>query len=572
MEQEPQNSLPQTPRSPPVPIASKVSAGWPLWRVGIVGLCGLAAFVAGYFLLRDTAQDGNAQDLDKPPSPVFQGWKKPDLAIVVSGQMHGYTQPCGCSSPQYGGLSRRYNFMQSLKDKGWPVTAVDLGDIAQASGPQQALKYEVSMKALHLMGYRAIGIGKNELLMPLTDALAHYAINQPQPRPVAVNLDHTEKPGELFHDLNVRKYEVFQAGDFKIGVLGAIGPLTAKEVLGSLPAGQKDIKFLEGTAPKALAELGHQKINVAVLLYQGFEKEAMTTAELLHQNHLRNPDLAPVQVILCLTREEEPPGVPVKDAKFPNTSIISIGHKGRYVGVVGIWKNPKEIKYQLVSMGPELEPKPGKANPVMGLMEKYARDVRDHDFLARFPRGNHPNSHLFKAQNPKAEPFYAGSAECAKCHQDAHAIWKASGHAKAFTTLEKASNPSLRQFDGECVVCHTVGFQYLTGFNDPPAGSNPAERSRHNLSLRDVGCESCHGPAGEHASDSKNKLLYPIINPFSARANPKLSEKTRLQRIDDFCQKCHDPDNDVHWGQVNFQAKWQKVIHMTPTNKTAQAK
>jgi hypothetical protein len=202
-------------------------------------------------------------------------------------------------------------------------------------------------------------------------------------------------------------------------------------------------------------------------------------------------------------------------------------------------------------------------------MEKYAEEVKSQNMMARFPRGNHPHDHLFKAINKNAQPFYAGSAECAKCHKEAHAVWTASGHSKAFTTLAKATNPSLRQFDGECLVCHTVGYQYLTGYNDPPA---EPQREAHNLSLRDVGCESCHGPSGEHAANHKDKSLYPIINPFSAHANPKLSEEQRLRKIDDFCQKCHDTDNDVHWGEVSFRVKWNKVIHMTPNKQAAQAK
>src|SRR5437016_8696433 len=141
---------------------------------------------------------------------------------------------------QKGGLARRYNFIQGLKDKGWPVTAVDLGEIAQSSGPQQILKYVVSMNALRLMGYRAIGIGKSEFLMPFTEALGNYSINSPEPRLVAVNLANTDK-GELFHDLNVRKGEIYQAGTLKVGVVGSIGSLTAQKIEEALAANEKDI-------------------------------------------------------------------------------------------------------------------------------------------------------------------------------------------------------------------------------------------------------------------------------------------------------------------------------------------
>src|SRR5262245_48853676 len=45
----------------------------------------------------------------------FSDWpkdRKPDLVILLSGQTHGYLQPCGCSRPQLGGLERRYNLIE----------------------------------------------------------------------------------------------------------------------------------------------------------------------------------------------------------------------------------------------------------------------------------------------------------------------------------------------------------------------------------------------------------------------------------------------------------------------------
>src|SRR5262249_53354198 len=82
----------------------------------------------------DPPQGGATED---DGSGLFFGWGKPLFAVVLSAQQHGYLLPCGCSDPQYGGLERRYNFLQSLRlpkgqgGRGWPVVAYDLGDIAQ---------------------------------------------------------------------------------------------------------------------------------------------------------------------------------------------------------------------------------------------------------------------------------------------------------------------------------------------------------------------------------------------------------------------------------------------------------
>ena len=68
---------------------------------------------------------------------LFRGWPKPDVALMISGQMIGYLQPCGCSEPQLGGLARRYNFLQGLRDRGWNVVSADVGDVPQTSGPER---------------------------------------------------------------------------------------------------------------------------------------------------------------------------------------------------------------------------------------------------------------------------------------------------------------------------------------------------------------------------------------------------------------------------------------------------
>ncbi len=567
MEYDSQTSLSQTPN---------FQRKRPAWRWLGLSLVMLATLLASYFVIRGTTQHGIAQDVDAGkdrPLPMFVGWKKPDLAIILSGQMQGYLQPCGCSDPQKGGLSRRYNFMQSLKEKGWPVTAIDLGDIAQTTMPQHRLKYIYAMKALKLMDYKAIGIGKNEFLMPLIDALAEYSVNDAQPRPVAANLAGTTT-GELFHALNVHQGEIFQASRFKLGVIGVIGDGAAKGILEGLPPKQTEVKFIEKekVLPHTLEVLTKQKVDISIMLFQGYEKEAMAYAAALHKEHLKNPAIAPVHVLLCLTEDEDPPAFPQKDAGAPSTSILTIGHKGRYVGVIGAWKTATgiELRYQLVSMGPEFETKPGleKANPVTALMEKYTEDVHASNFLARFPRTKHV------VQTTHDDARYVGSDRCATCHQEASNVWTQSKHSHAFSALVNAKNPKLRQFDGECVVCHTVGFKYSTGYNDLPKDGNLEALAKHNQKLQDVGCESCHGPGSSHVNNFNDADIRRLINPYRPTArelDPNSSPEAkkeeyvrRHRRLNDFCQGCHDIENDVHWGKMQFEDRWKLIAHPSP--------
>ena len=148
----------------------------------VLGFLALAVAVAfGYRWLRHM---DNANAAAKT-SDLFKRWpagQKPDFVFLLTGEQFGYNQPCGCSSPQYGGVARRWNFIETeLKGRGWAVVPLDLGDVAQKSGPQTKLKYVYSMKALKAMGYHALGVGLNEFGIPLPTAVDNFALNEGKP-------------------------------------------------------------------------------------------------------------------------------------------------------------------------------------------------------------------------------------------------------------------------------------------------------------------------------------------------------------------------------------------------------
>src|SRR5262249_39659629 len=153
------------------------------------------------YLLKSPAPEEPAKEKAKEkgiPARLFPNWGKPNFVLVLSAQQHGYMLPCGCSSPQVGGLERRYNFMQLLKARGWPIVAVDLGDVPQKSGPaklpnvQGLLKYQYSMKALDRMGYLGVGVGEFEAANSLASIEGAWATNSEKPAVLAGNLKEVE--------------------------------------------------------------------------------------------------------------------------------------------------------------------------------------------------------------------------------------------------------------------------------------------------------------------------------------------------------------------------------------------
>ncbi len=96
---------------------------------------------------------------------------------------------------------------------------------------------------------------------------------------------------------------------------------------------------------------------------------------------------------------------------------------------------------------------------------------------------------------PKGQANYVGMATCADCHQDAVDFWKGTVHAQAWKTLVDRG----QQFDYSCIGCHVTGF-------DKPGGSNLG----HTDDLRDVQCETCHGPGSIHVAQGGNEKPFAI--------------------------------------------------------------
>ncbi|HKI38627.1 MAG TPA: multiheme c-type cytochrome [Gemmataceae bacterium] len=543
------------------------------------------------------------RDGDNPPPPTssetspetdeghFQGWPKgkPAFVLVLSGQQHGYLLPCGCSDPQYGGLVRRYNFVESLKARGWDVVAYDLGDVPQIQGPaklpniQGLIKYRYAMDAMKLIGYSAVSFGEYEAALPLTAAMDEYALNNKEPVVLAANLLGKDKdfsdPARTAPEWGksyVGSWQVTATpGGINVGATGIIGthdPEAIDDLIkkGLLPANVNiptsvggeitriDSRFkFEGAnkaVPAGLAAMGVKKPDFRVLLYQGPPELAKVLAQVAPQ----------FNVILCVDVDEPPQRqIVVNHPGGRETFIVRVGHKGKYVGLVGVYAtgkpgNPFEMHYHLESMGPKYATPAAKVkdHPIVALMENYTKELKRDDYLAMYGKVPHATQAALKGMPgfAGAKAGYAGSDSCRQCHPHAYDVWKDSKHHVAYNTLVTAKNPSLREYDAECIVCHTVGFRYQDGFANEKATPK----------LKDVGCESCHGPCDIHKKNPNNAALYALINPWKAPKDETPAQKgQRMGRIEGMCRECHDEENDVHW---NFAAKWvpKKIIHMTP--------
>lgn len=556
----------------------------PPWWAGVLLVFAAPVILAlGFSIGRQVHAPAKAGDTIQPvtdmPDTLFRGWGKPDLAIMISGQTFGYLQPCGCSAPQKGGLVRRYNVFQLLEKKGWRMAGIDLGEIYPNKAllrdidgnpkvflPDQAKeKFKTTLRALEWLNYQDFGLGVTELKMPLINGLSELGpLNIKKPRPLSLDL---QDPDQILQNrFAVRSYDVIGA-QAKVGVSSLVARSVAKDV-----AGIPNVAFNDNASMirALLPAFAKEKVDFTILFVHGNEEEAIEIAKLCKTERQKlpappNSAIPDIDIIVHTSDFETPPSQP-QEVKGTNTRLLYMGHKGIHVGVLGLFRKAKpavgfDVRYELITLTPEFETPKNKVagHPVMKIIEEYSQTVKDSDFLSAYLalRESHPTQRDPGLIAGGVEAKYVGTQRCGSCHQAALQVWAKSGHSHAFKALEDVKNPSLRQYDPECVACHTVGFKYRTGYYDPPAGSTPNQLAKHNEKLVNVGCESCHGPGSMHANNPNNKAYLPLINPIKLANNPN-----GMQKLDFFCQKCHDIENDVHWGNRKpVNQSWNKIAH-----------
>jgi hypothetical protein len=531
--------------------------------------------------------------------PLWADWpknQKPAAVIVFTGQTFGYLQPCGCSRPQTGGLERRAVLFEQLRAKGWPVAGIDLGDLyaeKTALEKQGLLKYATTMHALREMGYLAVGVGLAEIKNDLWKLIAEYSLQKEQrPFMLAANvtgtIDGKPTPRETYFRIDETKrpfieaVEVGKVGDVTVGVAGVVGKAVQDE-----NAKQKWDKSLDFPNAKlaitgAAKELAKHKPQLNVLIFQG------PIEDVVRQKGVAE-DFPEFQVILCQSEDLAPqqPQV-VQHKNGARTLVVTVGHRGQHVGVLGAF--PKtgggfDFHYQLVPLGEEFitpgnDAQAAKTNKTLQLLEDYAQKVKAANLLPKYPRTQHAAQIHAAGLQPPVKLTYVGSDACQACHAAEHNVWKKNtAHSHAMATLEKmATRPSLRNFDGECVVCHTVGFKHSTGAYDP---KNTEEQ---NKLLHNVGCESCHGPGSGHVAQPKNKDLLALLSPWKQQgAAPKMPDAAFMKKIADTsdplergkiavepahlilirgvvrtCIECHDNDADP---KFDIYKSWPKIDH-----------
>lgn len=501
-----------------------------LFGCGAVLVFSAFTFAADPEAAEDDEASEEAYDPIEENGVYFTGWETPDAALVLTGLLDGYIEPCGCAGMDRmkGGLSRRADFLKSLRGQGWPVVAVDAGLVTDGYGFQEELKFDMAVNAFYLMGYSAIGISQNELRFP-----AHYLLKYTvPPGPDEESLFVSANIGIYgFLKLYTLPYKIVEQNGLRFGITSVVDDshLAARdEKILTKPADQrlKDV----------LDEMKKEDCDHRILIVHGSE-------QFVDEIAAQFPDF---DVILTGDSPTTPPLEPKRtDA---GQLVIEVGEKGKYAVVLGIYGD--EVRYQRVA----LDSRYHQSGDVHLLMSEYQDVLRGIVDAKGFKGLN-----LTPVESPAraVQGDYVGSAKCSGCHEDAYEKWRETRHSTAWKSIsldpptDHTANPP-RDCDPDCVSCHVVGWNgvehvpYNGGYTDMKTTSH----------LANVGCESCHGPGSNH-------IAAELGNDQTVQT--KLREAMRLgDNVKQNCYSCHDADNSPNF---DFDTYYEKIDHSEPADE-----
>lgn len=459
--------------------------------------------------------------------PLFNGWPKPRVALFITGDQHGYIEPCGCTGleNQKGGMARRHTFLKQLRDeRGWKVLPIDVGNQVQRANRQSEIKFQVSSSALRKMGYAAIGLGSDDLRMSSQAIIQELANNAGEPDYVSAN-------AAVIDESLTQRFRVFTVEGTKVGITQVIDDDFFKRI-----AVTPDITLTPSAKAltAAVAAMKKAGVHYVVAMYHGSPDNAQKLVKAV-----------PGVNLLVVGGSPGEPHVELQKIPGSDTRWLHVGQKGMHVTVVGLFADAKTpVRYQRVPLTSEF----ADSKEMIELLGTYQKQLEDAGLRGLDIK---PLTHATGYK-------FVGTDACKDCHTKAYEVWAKSPHAHATNSIKSPPPPRdavPRHFDPECLSCHVTGWepQKQLPFASGYLGINQTPN------MLQSGCENCHGPGSGHV-EAETKGAAPDLQ-------QKLRESMRLPLAggvaETHCKQCHDLDNSPDFNVAGaFAEYWKKIEHV----------
>jgi len=468
----------------------------------------------------------------------FPAWPRPTLAFVITGEQHGYFEPCGCTANQLGGMSRRAGLFDKIKSLNWAVRGIDAGGISRRTGVQAQLKFETTLEALRELQYVALAMSPEELRLEPGYLLSQHFTDGETPLAfLGANLVFFGSK-ELGTPLPLNIIEV---DGMKVGITSVMSDTIRREVIPDRTADEAASADLLWTDPsealiEVLKKFDEAKVDFRILLSQSTDDEIRQQAK----------DFPAFDIIVAADGRDGDR----QPEMLGTTRLLRVGEKGKTAGVVGLYPGDKTepVRYELVTLS---ESHFSDSDKMTDLMRSYQERLKDSQVVTAEGPVGHPSGATF-----------VGASKCGECHTTAFGIWKETAHAHAFESLDPVNkrdgferlNGVARTFDPECLSCHVTGWEpeeyirFRSGFVNEEFAADDSEKLLQAL-LGGNQCENCHGPGSRHIE---------MIEADNKEAAVKEVRVTLDQAKTQMCGKCHDADNSPDF---DFEKYWEAVKH-----------
>jgi len=501
----------------------------------------------------------------EPESPGPEG-----AGVFFLAGLKGYLEPCGCTADVLlGGAERIVGYVRAARELYGGSMMVDGGDtffeereIPEHLVPQERAKADVIAAMHRAMETRAMVPGERDFALG-----AEFYLETARGTGAEVLGANLAVAGEALPATAIR-----EVGEWRIGVVGAVQPELFEGIDG-VEAGAA-----EPAVAEAIESLPGPELDATVVLFHGGLKAAK---QLLAGGPA-------VDFVVVGHDPREPGGA---DAAG-NGYTLEAFDQGRYVGVLKLFGADQsrpfvdaqpgseselaEVEEKIAHVEQSLEkvaPEPGEeAPPIQERLQDRLKRLREkrqtieegelevseerRSFLYRSVamKPGYPVAPQIRSERveynrelesltkqvdreippvEEGEATYVGTNQCTGCHTEAHEFWKGTSHAGAMETLEQRD----KAWDERCVKCHVVGYGEpggsLVGKLEYSAEVDGREIRKN---LRDVGCESCHGPGSKHRA-----------KPVGAGGEPQNIESGAEPAV---CGDCHVPEHspDFEYG------------------------
>jgi len=411
----------------------------------------------------------------------------PWFTVFATGDQEGEVTSCGCPMEDYGGITHKAAFVDTLRTSGWEFLLLDAGDMTPLGGlsAQNRLKVETLARSMATMGYHAVALGDCDLA-PGPEYVARLVgwLGQPV---LATNV-------RLPAGTPSEPSRVVQVRGKRVGLLAFLDPGLAAE---SAPWVRVDPWESARSQVKALAKKTDFVVAVA---------HAPDTVKVA-----RLASLYP-EIDLVIGAHEGK--VAANLFRWGKSFVVGTPARGRFLTRVEVEFDSAGAVSNMASAFLPVVNTYGRRAQVDTLLAAYHRDVRklvmSDAYLAELTR---------TLMDPPVA--YVGNEVCATCHEAPTNQWKSTPHAHARETLIGKE----KDYEAACQRCHTVGFGYRSGFVSP----------KTTPQLWNVGCESCHGGGAVHAAQPQEPYGEVIgdvcLSCHDSENSPDFDYETYLPRI-----------------------------------------